>query len=114
MKDQNFIPTYSTQYYATYGTDPWLGPCRHGSLLFFLLNRHRYANQCVPMSSGMSWVATGTLYVHYNIFFVQAYKLSAYALKQNKLGRNHNATPSTLGVMYFLLVVEGQGPIRSL
>ena len=27
----------------------------------------------------------------------------------NKLGRNHNATPSTLGVLFFLLVVEGQG-----
>ena len=26
-----------------------------------------------------------------------------------KLGRNHNATPSTLGVLYFLLLVEGQG-----
>ena len=24
-------------------------------------------------------------------------------------GGNHNATPSTLGVLYFLLVVEGQG-----
>ena len=37
-------------------------------------------------------------------FFVQAYKLSAYAHKLNKLGRNHNATPSTLSVLYFLLV----------
>ena len=40
------------------------------------------------------------------IFFAQAYKLSAYAPSKNKLGRNHNATPSTLGVRYFLVVVH--------
>ena len=39
--------------------------------------------------------------------FVQAYKLSAYQVKT--LRRNQNATPSTLGVLYFLLVIEGQG-----
>ena len=32
-------------------------------------------------------------------FFVQAYKLSAYTGKYNKLGRNHSATPGTLGVL---------------
>ena len=41
-------------------------------------------------------------------FFVQAYKLSAYAHKENTLGRNHSATLSTTSVLYLLLVVEGQ------
>ena len=34
--------------------------------------------------------------------------LSVRSPVQN-LGRNHNASPSTLDVLYFLLVVEGQG-----
>ena len=36
------------------------------------------------------------------LFFVHAHKLSAYALTSNKLGGNPNATPSALGVPYFL------------
>ena len=42
-------------------------------------------------------------------FFVQAYRLSAYALKYKTWGGNHNATLSTLGVLYFHLGGRGAG-----
>ena len=42
------------------------------------------------------------------IFFVQAYRLSLDALKY-ETWKNHIATLGTLGVLYSLLVVEGQG-----
>ena len=42
------------------------------------------------------------------MFFVQAYRLSAYALV-HKTWKGLSANPRTLGVLYPLLMVEGQG-----
>ena len=43
------------------------------------------------------------------IFFVSRRTGSQRTLSSAKLGKNHNATLRTVGVLYSLLVVEGQG-----
>ena len=43
------------------------------------------------------------------LFLIQVCRLSVYTLKYKTCKKNHNATLRTLGVLYSLLVVEGQG-----
>ena len=43
------------------------------------------------------------------LFLIQVCRLSVYTLKYKTCKKNHNATLGTLGVLYSLLALEGQG-----